>query len=64
MKCKKCGYENNKTSNFCSNCGIKLNEISNCWIQKEPYNCGEKKCPSYRLYKKILKKEVKNENTN
>ncbi len=53
MKCTKCGYIN-KDSNFCINCGSKLKEVCNCWIKKEPYNCGEEQCPSYRIYKKTI----------
>lgn len=54
MECKKCKSEN-QDGNFCTNCGTKLKkECSYCWIKKEPYNCGERKCPSYRLYKKII----------
>ena len=52
-KCNKCGCKN-YNANFCERCGNKLKEVCNCWIKKEPYNCGEKKCPSYRLYKKII----------
>jgi hypothetical protein len=54
MECKKCKSEN-QNGNFCTNCGTKLKkECSYCWIKKEPYNCGERRCPSYRLYKKII----------
>lgn len=53
MECYKCKYKNDDNANFCIMCGNKLKEICNCWIKKEPYNCGEQKCPSYRLYKKI-----------
>lgn len=54
MECKECKAENDKKSNFCIYCGSKLKKICNCWIKKEPYNCGEKRCPSYRLLKKII----------
>lgn len=54
MKCKICGNEQ-IYGNFCTKCGTKLKaECTNCWIRKEPYNCGRQKCPSYRLYKKII----------
>ncbi len=50
MKCKNCGYEYEQNLNFCIMCGKKLVEICNCWIKKEPYNCGQEKCPGYRLH--------------
>ncbi len=28
----------------------KLKEVCDCWIKKEPYNCGQEKCPGYRLF--------------
>ena len=54
MECRKCKTHNAESSNFCIECGTKLKEVCNCWIKKEPYNCGEEKCPSHRLYKKII----------
>lgn len=54
MECIKCKHKNSDNANFCEKCGNKLKEICNCWIKKEPYNCGEQKCPSYRLYKKFI----------
>lgn len=54
MKCRKCRAKN-QNGNFCTECGTKLKEVCGCcWIKKEPYNCGEEKCPSYRLYKKTI----------
>ena len=54
MKCRKCRAKN-QIGNFCTECGTKLKEVCGCcWIKKEPYNCGEEKCPSYRLYKKTI----------
>ena len=57
MECLKCKYKNSDYANFCVMCGSKLNEICNCWIKKEPYNCGKEQCPSYRLYKKIIEEK-------
>ena len=54
MECIKCRAKN-QNGNFCTECGTKLKEVCGCcWIKKEPYNCGEEKCPSYRLYKKTI----------
>lgn len=53
MECRKCRAKN-QNGNFCTECGTKLKEVCCCWIKKEPYNCGEEKCPSYRLYKKTI----------
>ncbi len=50
MICNECGAANPKEANFCKSCGSKLVKICDCWIKKEPYNCGQGKCPGYRLY--------------
>lgn len=50
--CKICGHENKDDFNFCIKCGNKLKTVCNCWIKKEPYNCGHKKCPGYGLYRR------------
>ncbi len=50
MECKKCKTECSDNANFCENCGSKLKETCDCWIKKEPYNCGEEKCPGYRFF--------------
>lgn len=50
MKCTSCRTENSDSANFCKLCGTKLKEVCDCWIKKEPYNCGQEKCPGYRLF--------------
>ena len=36
--------------NFSPITGEKLKATCpNCWIKKQPYNCGYKKCPGYKL---------------
>ncbi len=53
MECQHCGYKNiNGPANFCPKCGQKLNETCEiCWVKnKKPYNCGQDKCPGYRLH--------------
>ena len=50
MICKTCGYENREEGNFCRKCGSKLMEVCDCPIKKEPYNCGQDKCPGYNLF--------------
>lgn len=54
MECKNCNTKNDSDANFCRRCGKKLRETCSCWIKNKPYNCGEDKCPSYRLYKKMI----------
>lgn len=49
MTCKECGAENSDNANFCRMCGKKLRVVCNCYIKKEPYNCGQDQCPGYRL---------------
>lgn len=50
MHCKRCGAENQDDANFCEKCAGKLKETCNCWVKKEPYNCGQDQCPGYRLF--------------
>lgn len=50
MTCKECSAENSDNANFCRMCGKKLREVCNCYIKKEPYNCGQDQCPGYRLF--------------
>lgn len=57
MDCKACGHGNPEQANFCQKCGAKLREVCNCWIKKEPHNCGQDQCPGYRLF--ILEKRSK-----
>lgn len=53
IECNKCGFTNSD-ANFCTKCGNKLQELCYyCWVKKQPYNCGEEKCPSYRLNQKV-----------
>ncbi len=47
--CEACGAENTKDANFCRMCATKLNPVCNCWVKKEPYNCGQDQCPGHRL---------------
>ncbi len=50
MKCMFCGLYNADEDNFCRFCGGKLRKECYCWIKKKPYNCGQDKCPGYRLF--------------
>lgn len=54
LECKKCKFINDSNANFCVMCGIKLKQNCNCWIKKGPYNCGNAKCPSYKVYRQII----------
>lgn len=49
-QCKGCGADNPKGANFCRKCGEKLRQLCDCYIKKEPYNCGQDRCPGYRLF--------------
>ena len=48
--CPSCKAENRPCANFCKKCGAKLREVCNCWVKKEPYNCGQSECPGHRLF--------------
>ena len=51
-KCKECGNEKiGEEDNFCEKCGEKLQKECNCWIKKGRYDCGERTCPGYGLYR-------------
>ncbi|WP_445297954.1 zinc-ribbon domain-containing protein [Flintibacter sp. HCN-6482] len=50
VECPSCRAKNPDRANFCKSCGTKLKEVCDCWIKKEPYNCGQEKCPGYRLF--------------
>ena len=50
MICPFCKERINNGANFCRNCGAKITTVCNCWVKKEPYNCGQGKCPGYRLF--------------
>lgn len=49
-KCAACGQYIDGQDNFCRFCGTKQKEVCKCWIKKQPYNCGQDKCPGYRLF--------------
>ncbi len=49
MNCPHCGKTVTSGDNFCKHCSGKLVDICDCWIKKQPYNCGQSKCPGYRL---------------
>ena len=55
--CPKCGKKCHTDANFCQHCAAKLRTVCNCWIKKKPYNCGQEKCPGYRLFLIELAKE-------
>lgn len=50
MACPACGSECSEQANFCRKCGTKLRDICDCWVKKGTYNCGQEKCPGYRLF--------------
>ena len=50
MVCKNCGTVVTEDMNFCTTCSAKQKEVCDCWIKKQPYNCGQDKCPGYRLF--------------
>ena len=49
-QCTICGTFNEPGANFCGGCGEKLDDFCDCWVKKEPYNCGHTLCPGYSLY--------------
>ena len=50
IQCKACGIDNDAKANFCRSCGRKLRATCDCFVKKEPYNCGQDQCPGYRLF--------------
>ena len=56
--CKVCGTVNAEDANFCRMCAVKLKSVCDCWVKKEPYNCGQDQCPGYRLF---LTKDVRDQ---
>lgn len=54
--CPICEAENEIEANFCGGCGEKLKDFCDCWVKKEPYNCGQNLCPGYGLF---LLEEIK-----
>ena len=56
ITCPACGAKCEAIDNFCHECGKKNKDTCKCWIKNgEPYNCGQDKCPGYRLL--ILEKD-------
>ena len=49
-QCTVCGTLNGPGTNFCGGCGEKLKDFCDCWVKKQPYNCGQNLCPGYSLY--------------
>ena len=56
IECPLCGTDNDIEANFCKGCGEKLKDFCNCWVKKEPYNCGQNLCPGYSLF--LLRMEL------
>ena len=44
ITCPHCHAENPENANFCEECATKLRQICDCWVKKEPYNCGHSEC--------------------
>lgn len=40
MQCPNCKATVSDNANFCRYCSAKLRKVCDCWIKKEPYNCG------------------------
>jgi predicted amidophosphoribosyltransferase len=55
LMCRACGLISAQISNFCINCGTKLVKVCDCWVKKEPYDCGQEKCPGHRLFLEMKK---------
>ncbi|MCI8348702.1 MAG: hypothetical protein HFE74_04590 [Firmicutes bacterium] len=53
MECPKCKAQNIEQANFCKNCGYKLKQVCNCWVENRAYDCGKNSCPGFLIkYKK------------
>lgn len=57
MHCE-CGSENAASANFCRKCGRKLRAVCDCWVKKQPHDCGRETCPGMRLYLEELSRET------
>lgn len=51
--CVHCGADNPAGANFCRICGKRLKSVCECWVKKEPYDCGQDQCPGYRLFREV-----------
>ena len=56
MKCPQCGAEQPDSANFCTRCQKKLRVVCDCWVKKQPHNCGQDECPGWRLWVMETKK--------
>ena len=55
VRCPACEACCEADANFCRSCGAKIRGVCDCWIMKEPYNCGQSKCPGYRLFQRVTR---------
>ena len=46
--CPNCGQEV-EDGNFCSVCAWKLKDVCDCWVKKQPHDCGREFCPGLGL---------------
>lgn len=49
MTCPHCHAENPENANFCEECATKIRQTCDCWVKKEPYNCGHSECPGRKV---------------
>ena len=44
-----------ENGNFCSACAWKLKDVCDCWVKKQPHDCGRDWCPGLELLAEELK---------
>ena len=63
-KCPHCGEAVGADWNFCMYCGGKVKNTCDCWVLNKPYDCGQAKCPGYKLRIQLFQQSKKNSSKN
>ena len=63
-KCPHCGKAIGADWNFCEKCGGKVKDTCDCWVLNKTYDCGQAKCPGYKLKIQLYEQSKKNSSKN